>query len=138
MLQGLAHVQALGGLPTAASPAALAVAAASMTAAPTAVTAAATVDQLSTVNVPSGQSTAAAQPTTVSTLQGQTLTAAGSTHPSLASAASAAGQLPPHAMNMVTLQQLQMLAASNPAAAAQLATLSNGSGKPTEIFLSVK
>ena len=128
MLQGLAHVQALGGLPTAASPAALAVAAASMTAAPTAVTAAATVDQLSTVNVPSGQSTAAAQPTTVSTLQGQTLTAAGSTHPSLASAA---GQLPPHAMNMVTLQQLQMLAASNPAAAAQLATLSNGSGKPT-------
>ena len=119
-LQGLGHVQALGALPTAASPAAIA--AASIAATTPTVTVADS--QQLTANVPSGQ-TAPQQPASVSTLQGQTLTAVGG-HPSLASAAglTAAAHSPQH-INMLTLQQL--LAASGPAA--QLGSMTNGSGK---------
>ena len=82
----------------------------------------------SQLNVPSGQTAASQQqqPTTVSTLQGQTLTAVGG-HPSLASAAglTAAASPSQQHINMLTLQQL--LAASAPPA--QLGSMTNGSGK---------
>ena len=124
LTQGLGHVQPIGALPTAASPVALAAAAATMAATTPTVTVAD-----SQLNVPSGQTAALQQQqpaATVSTLQGQTLTAVGG-HPSLASAAGLTAAAPPSQqhINMLTLQQL--LAASAPPA--QLGSMSNGSGK---------